>query len=157
MIHYSGSMPPLREVILKQRRYDELIQLAKEDIEAELREVRSAKRLLRSLYHLKKHGRKVGATTGKEYWKSIRRLQGDDKARIFTYRDPKYGNSVNWALISVERGHVLLYNKEDGIIATFFAHHPDDLPQYLRSRQSLWVEIKTGPEEGYLIKEDWSP
>lgn len=141
---------------MKQRRYEELIQLGKEGIEAELLEVRSAKRLLKPQYHLKKHGRKVGTTTLKEYWKSVRRLQRDDKARIFTYRSPEYGNAVNWALISVERGHVLLYNKDDGIIATFFAHDPDDLPKYLRSRQSLWVEIKIEPE-GYLIKKDWSP
>ncbi|GFP43713.1 hypothetical protein HKBW3C_02842, partial [Candidatus Hakubella thermalkaliphila] len=61
MIHYSGRMPPVREVILKQRRYDELIEPGKDGIERELAEVRSATKLTKPDYHLRVHGHQVGA------------------------------------------------------------------------------------------------
>jgi len=138
---------------LKQKRYNELIKLGKEG-ERELEEVRSATKLARPDYHLRMHGYEVGAETLDEFMAAIRSVQQDKNARVFTYRNPRFGNQVHWTLISVERGWVMVYNTDKKSIATFFTHRPRDLGKYFENMRDLWVEIKRHAG-GYLIIQDW--
>ena len=57
---------------MKQRRYDELIELGKDGIERELAEVRSATKLAKLDYHVRVHGHEVGAKSLDEFMVAIR-------------------------------------------------------------------------------------
>ncbi|GFP28595.1 alpha/beta hydrolase family protein, partial [Candidatus Hakubella thermalkaliphila] len=107
---------------MKQRRYDELIEPGKDGIERELAEVRSATKLTKPDYHLRVHGHQVGAESLNKFMAAIRSVQQDKNARVFTYRNPRFGNQVHWALISVERGWVMVYNTDRKFI--FRAGYP---------------------------------
>jgi hypothetical protein len=146
----------VKEATFKQRRYRELVEMSPNDIEDELREVRSATRLNKPGYHLRMHGPEVGAKTLREFMEPIFSLQRDEKARIFSFRHPKFEGKVHWALVSVERGHVMLYNVTDRVIATFFTHDVESLSKFLYSRRGLWVEVKKQSSgEEYLVIEEW--
>jgi hypothetical protein len=144
------------EEILEQRRYDELVELGEEGITAELQEVRSATKINRPRYHLGKHGDEIGAATLEELERIARDIQQDPRTRSFTYRNPRFGDQIHWALVSVESGNVLVYNKEEQFIATIFGHEPEDLFKFLEKMRSLWIEVKKHPSgKGYLIIQEW--
>jgi hypothetical protein len=66
------------------------------------------------------------------------------------------GEQIHWALVSVESGNVLVYNKEEQFIATIFGHEPENLFEFLEKMRSLWIEVKKHPSgKGYLIIQEW--